>query len=122
MLKSAHHGGLDYAALRAKGISPEEVLDFSVNVNPFGPPPAVQETLARVAIARYPDTRAGALGERLGAINGVLPEEVLVTNGLSQAIWLLAGLGMQVFWIMLGILFVNIVWRLGIRRYSAVGN
>lgn len=90
MLKPAHHGGLDYAALRAKGISPEEVLDFSVNVNPFGPPPTVREALARVAIARYPDTRAGALRERLAAINGVVPEEVLVTNGLSQAIWLLA--------------------------------
>jgi histidinol-phosphate aminotransferase len=90
MLKPAHHGGLDYAALRAKGISPEEVLDFSVNVNPFGPPLAVQEAVAAAAIARYPDTRAGALRERLAAINGVKPEQVLVTNGLSQAIWLLA--------------------------------
>ena len=90
VLKPAHHGGLDYAALRAQGFSPEEVLDFSVNVNPFGPPPAVREALARVAIVRYPDTRAGALRERLAAINGVVPEEVLVTNGLSQAIWLLA--------------------------------
>lgn len=35
---------------------------------------------------------------------------------------LLIGLGMQVFWILLGILFVNIVWWFGIRRYSAVGN
>ena len=90
MLKPAHHGGLDYAALRAKGISPEEVLDFSVNVNPFGPPRAVKETLARVAIARYPDTRAGALRQRLAELNGVEPEQVLVTNGLSQAIRLLA--------------------------------
>jgi len=90
VLKPAHHGGLDYAALKAKGISPEEVLDFSVNVNPFGVPPAVQEAVARASITRYPDTRAGALRERLAEINGVEPEQVLVTNGLSQAIWLLA--------------------------------
>jgi len=90
VLKPAHHGGLDYAALKAKGISPEEVLDFSVNVNPFGPPLAVQEAVAAAAIARYPDTRAGALRERLAELNGVELEEVLVTNGLSQAIWLLA--------------------------------
>jgi len=90
VLKLAHHGGLDYAALRARGISPEEVLDFSVNVNPFGPSLAVQEAVARATIARYPDTHAGALRERLAELNGVELEEVLVTNGLSQAIRLLA--------------------------------
>jgi ABC-2 type transport system permease protein len=35
---------------------------------------------------------------------------------------LLSGLGMQALWIGLGILFVNIVWRFGIRRFSSVGN
>ena len=34
---------------------------------------------------------------------------------------LLAGLGMQVLWIVLGIAAVKVVWRLGIRRYTAVG-
>ncbi len=34
---------------------------------------------------------------------------------------LLAGLGIQVLWIALGALAVNVVWRLGIRRFSAVG-
>lgn len=89
-LQPTQHGGLDYAALRAQGILPEEVLDFSVNTNPFGPPPAVQEAIARAAIARYPDTRAGDLRERLAHINGLEPKQVLVTNGTAQAIWLLA--------------------------------
>jgi ABC-2 type transport system permease protein len=35
---------------------------------------------------------------------------------------LLYGLGMQLAWILVGILFTRIVWRLGIRQYSAVGN
>jgi viologen exporter family transport system permease protein len=34
----------------------------------------------------------------------------------------LIGLGMQVLWIAFGIIAVNIMWRYGIRRYSAVGN
>jgi ABC-type uncharacterized transport system permease subunit len=28
---------------------------------------------------------------------------------------------MQLFWILTGILFVNLVWKRGIRQYSAVG-
>lgn len=48
------------------------------------------------------------------------PIEVLVGNmPLSE---LLSGLGMQVAWILIGILLVRIMWRYGIRRYSAVGN
>jgi len=35
---------------------------------------------------------------------------------------LLYGLGIQLAWILVGIIFARIVWRLGIRRYSAVGN
>lgn len=89
-LEPTHHGGLDYAVLRAQGIRPEEVLDFSVNVNPFRPPAAVYEAVTRIALARYPDSRAGVLRERLAAINGVKTDQVLVSNGLSQAIWLLA--------------------------------
>ncbi len=84
------HGGLDYARLRAEGIAPDEVLDFSVNSNPFGPHPAVREALARVDVARYPDGEAGRLRERLAALCGLSPDRVLVTNGTAQAIWLVA--------------------------------
>lgn len=84
------HGGLDYARLRAEGIGPDEVLDFSVNSNPFGPHPAVREALARVSISRYPDPEAGLLRERLAALSGLPPARVLVTNGTAQAIWLVA--------------------------------
>ncbi|GAB4580265.1 MAG: ABC-2 family transporter protein [Anaerolineales bacterium] len=45
------------------------------------------------------------------ALVGQLPTEQLFT-----------GLGMQGLWILIGIFFVNIVWKLGIQRFSAVGN
>jgi ABC-2 type transport system permease protein len=35
---------------------------------------------------------------------------------------LFIGLGMQLAWIVIGILIINIVWRFGIRRFSSVGN
>ncbi|MBA3409924.1 MAG: ABC transporter permease, partial [Geodermatophilaceae bacterium] len=32
------------------------------------------------------------------------------------------GLGLQAVWIGVGALLVAVVWRFGVRRYSAVGN
>lgn len=84
------HGGLDYARLQAEGVAPEEVLDFSVNSNPFGPVPAVREALQRIAVSRYPDREAGLLRERLAERHGLSPAQVVVTNGTAEAIWLLA--------------------------------
>jgi len=34
---------------------------------------------------------------------------------------LLTGLGMQLAWIVMGLILVNIVWKIAIRRFSAVG-
>jgi histidinol-phosphate aminotransferase len=84
------HGGLDYRALKEAGVSPDEVLDFSVCTNPFGPSPAVLEAVAKADVARYPDSAAWALRERLATHHGLHPEQVLVTSGASQAIWLVA--------------------------------
>jgi len=48
------------------------------------------------------------------------PINTLVGNpGVSE---ILSGLGMQVLWIAIGIVFVNIIWHFGIRRFSSVGN
>jgi len=89
-LVSDQHGGPDYRRLRAEGISPEKILDFSVNSNPFGPHRAVREALAGVNISRYPDPEAGLLREHLAALHGLPSAQVLVTNGTAQAIWLVA--------------------------------
>jgi ABC-2 type transport system permease protein len=34
---------------------------------------------------------------------------------------LFIGLGMQIAWILLGLILVNIAWKFAIRRFSAVG-
>jgi ABC-2 type transport system permease protein len=48
------------------------------------------------------------------------PIEALIGQLTPQQ--LLFGLGMQVFWTVAGWVVVKIVWRFGIRRYSAVGS
>src|SRR5262245_66236670 len=51
------HGALDHAELAARGLRPEALLDFSSNLNPFGPPPGVRAALAALDPAPYPDRR-----------------------------------------------------------------
>ncbi len=43
-------------------------------------------------------------------------------TGSTTPVQLLSGLGMQVLWIGLGALLYSLMWRVSIRRYSAVGN
>ncbi len=48
------------------------------------------------------------------------PIEALIGQLTPQE--LLGGLGVQALWILAGLVCVNIMWRFGIRRFSAVGN
>jgi threonine-phosphate decarboxylase len=68
------------------------VLDFSVNVNPLGPPKSVLQALRRALpeIARYPDPECRALTERLAAEHGVSPDQIVVGNGSNELIHAIA--------------------------------
>ena len=48
------------------------------------------------------------------------PIEALI--GVLDKDALYVGLGMQLLWIVIGTVAVNIMWHFGIQRYSAVGN
>ncbi len=86
----AYHGGLDYAELEMLQLTPEEVLDFSVNSNPFGPSPCVQQALARIPLDRYPDREALTLRRALAERLLVPPECIVVGNGAAELFWLIA--------------------------------
>jgi len=67
--------------------------DFSVTVNPLGPPRSVLHGLRRALpndIARYPDPECRSLREHLAEHHHVLPMQVVVGNGASELIALLA--------------------------------
>jgi L-threonine-O-3-phosphate decarboxylase len=84
----AVHGGPDAAELRRLGLDPVTVLDFSVNVNPYGPSPWVHDAVARAALDHYPDPEATTLRGALAETLGVRAGQVLVGNGASELIWL----------------------------------
>ncbi|MBI3362483.1 MAG: histidinol-phosphate aminotransferase family protein [Chloroflexi bacterium] len=89
-MSSEAHGGLNLAELRAAGLDPDSVLDFSVNVNPFGPSPLVSQALRDLDVASYPDREAIVLREALARANAVGVENLLVGNGTAELIWLAA--------------------------------
>lgn len=84
------HGALDYAELAARGVRPETLLDFSSNINPFGPPPSVRVALAALDPAPYPDRSCLRLREQLAACHGCGIEQVLPGNGSNELIYLIA--------------------------------
>jgi len=86
----AHHGALDCAELERLGLDPEEVVDFSVNSNPYGPSPAVREALTSVPLHRYPDREALALRHALADLLDVPPDRILAGNGVAELLWLVA--------------------------------
>lgn len=69
-------------------MAPDELLDLSQNLNPFAPPAADVVRRHLGATAHYPDplTATQMLAEHLG----VAPERVVLTNGGSEAIHVVA--------------------------------
>lgn len=88
------HGAFDYAELESLGLHPEDVIDFSVNANPYGPSPRVREAVASIAIGRYPDRtclelRRAILEYELSETKLALPT-LVCGNGTAELIWTVA--------------------------------
>ncbi len=86
------HGGDVYHLARSLGVEVKDLLDFSANINPLGFPPAIpraaQEALAE--IGHYPDRRCLELRRRLAAYHHLSPGQILVGNGSTELIYLVA--------------------------------
>lgn len=89
-LSPCPHGGPDHAEARSLGLNPDDLLDFSVSANPFGPAPAVKTAFASAPIDRYPDSSSLALRTALADALGVNPENILIGSGSMEIIRLLA--------------------------------
>ena len=65
-------------------------VDFSSNVNPYGPPPRVWNALRAVPIGRHPDPRATPLRNALAEMQNVGARQLIVGNGSVDLIYHLA--------------------------------
>jgi threonine-phosphate decarboxylase len=90
--KTPLHGGDVYLLARTLGVKLADLLDFSANINPLGFPPgltnAVQEAMGE--IVHYPDRRSLKLRSALGDYHHLSPDEILVGNGSTELIYLVA--------------------------------
>lgn len=84
------HGGNVWAADREKGLALQKVIDFSANINPLGPPPAVLKLLREKidCIQFYPESQAKSLCEAYAEKLGVNAGQVIFGNGSSELITL----------------------------------
>lgn len=91
-MTAAGHGGDVFAAARALGLAPREVLDFSASINPLGMPAAVRRA-ARAAVdaaLHYPEIDGAPLRSAL-AVHHQMPEEhFLPAGGSTPLFYLLA--------------------------------
>ncbi len=82
------HGGDGAAVARSVGLDPTTIVDLSMSLNPFAPDVASITGRHLDAVGRYPDERAATLA--LADAIGVPVEELVLTNGGSEAISLVA--------------------------------
>jgi histidinol-phosphate aminotransferase len=85
------HGAFDYAELASLGLRPQDIIDFSVNGNPYGPSPRARQTLAHVDIERYPDRACLKLKQAIFdyelSTPDLTPDSLVCGNGTTELIW-----------------------------------
>jgi len=80
------HGGVDLSELCTLGISPQNILDFSTNINPYGPPLSIRKAIENLDISAYPDMRSIEFCRFVASRWGVSEESVLAGNGSAELI------------------------------------
>ena len=84
------HGGIDYQEMQSLGLPTDNVLDFSSNCNPFGPPPGIQEIMAKASFDSYPDSNAVELRQALAEKLNISQDNLLIGSGSTELIRLIA--------------------------------
>ena len=88
------HGSINLREVRALGLNPEDLLDFSASISPIGPPEGVWEAMRSVDLSAYPDPECLELREAIcrhvsTPSRGLTMDRVLVGNGSTEIFHLL---------------------------------
>lgn len=92
MKSSYSHGGNYREVVKRYGLSPNEILDFSANINPWTSSLGIEE-IVRVNlkdIYHYPDPQYTELIKQISQYLGVDRENILAGNGSTELIYLVA--------------------------------
>ena len=90
MTKFRHGGNLRFFSDISE-IPQKDILDFSANINPFGPPQWLRSVVSRSLdfTGNYPDPDCHSLVDAICAKWDISEEEVVVGNGSSEILYLL---------------------------------
>ncbi|HEX2677402.1 MAG TPA: histidinol-phosphate transaminase [Polyangiales bacterium] len=82
------HGDLDRHELLAHGVhDPREIIDLSVNVNPFGTHPEVLRAAREAMLDSYPDRDAREARAAIASEQRVDLRSVVVGHGANELLW-----------------------------------
>ncbi len=89
MIEQYGHGGDVITAASFWGQDPSEIIDFSANINPLGPPTSVLQMLQKAVreVSSYPDPAQRTFRRKLVShmnIPGLSEEMILVGNGAAE--------------------------------------
>jgi L-threonine-O-3-phosphate decarboxylase len=86
----SHGGNLNKLAELA-GRHQDEILDFSANINPLGPPESLRSVLCRNIdqLSHYPDPDAAELTKKLAVQFNVAQERIVLGNGSTEILYAL---------------------------------
>lgn len=92
MLERYGHGGDWMTATNLYGVPVEQMIDFSANINPLGPPEGLRNLLFREwnGLTRYPDPDSRDLRAAIAARYEIDPASILIGNGAAELIDLIA--------------------------------
>lgn len=94
MTLPSHGSNPKYVYQAIKLPTPQQLIDFSVNVNPFGSPPILREKWHEwfPLLEDYPDPHASILKREISIKEGIGEEYLLIGNGGAEIIALVAQL------------------------------
>ncbi|MBV5306783.1 MAG: cobyric acid synthase [Desulfobulbaceae bacterium] len=83
------HGGNVHTLAREMGLNIADLLDFSANINPLGPPEWLRPVISREVenLVHYPDPYASALVSVIADRYQVPEESVVVANGTTELLY-----------------------------------
>lgn len=83
------HGGNIHRLATRLSCRPGDILDFSANINPLGPPEYIWNVLARNLpdIIHYPDPEAGELVSGIAESYQLQPDQIVPGNGTSELLF-----------------------------------
>lgn len=85
------HGGNLERAMEKYGISSEEIIDFSANINPLSISPKIKEVLVKSIdrLSHYPDPECKEAKKEISRYFGIDYENIILGNGSTELIYLI---------------------------------